>query len=168
MELFRPVYLDTNIFILLGEGVQDERRAALLELVASQRDGEQPSLCTSELTLAELLVDPFRNGDEDLVRLYDSWIVEGKSWLTVHPVSRDLLLTAAFLRSEFSALKLPDAIHVSTAIELECSHILTFHRRLPSPIGISPKWFSNRVQTRRIDVVEQTPDLLEAIAAQTK
>lgn len=121
MEVSR-LYLDANVLIMLGEG-----KGEIAELL-SQLVGQQPAggsfLCTSELSLAELLVHPFRHRDERLIDQYDNWLISG-GFMEVGPVQRDILRAAAVLRSTHRSLKLPDAIHLASAFALNCSHFLT-------------------------------------------
>lgn len=141
----RRLYLDTNIFIALGEGGGDLGRL-LIELIAQQMPNEPLFLCTSELALAELLVRPYRTGDAGLIQLYDNWIVQGSSWLDVGPVTRDVLWSAALIRQDQTAIKLPDAIHIATAIGFECSHLLTADTGIPKTIRIEhERWGWKRV-----------------------
>ena len=114
------IYLDTNVFIRAFEGTDDLSRA-LIGLFATEVP--QPFLATSELTLAELLVHPYRDQNEIARERYDS-IVRPSAWLQVGTVDRDVLVGASLLRSEYR-LKLPDAIHVSTALHLGCGMLLT-------------------------------------------
>ena len=114
------VYLDTNVFIRAFEG-SDALSLALVDLLAI--DVPEPAFATSELTLAELLVHPYRHGDETGRRRYDN-IVRPSAWLQVGPVDRQVLTGAAILRSKYR-LKLPDAIHVSTALHFGCELLIT-------------------------------------------
>ena len=127
MEVVSRLYVDANIIIHLVEHKDDLSRA-LTDLFTAQDNG-QPFLVTSEFTLTELLIGPCRDGDDRLVYRY-----EASTWsnnqLEVVPVTRAVLWDAAVLRSQYSTLKTPDAIHVSTAIGMRCSHILTADQRL--------------------------------------
>ena len=125
------LYLDTNVFIAMAEG-SDAVSTKLFELVGMQMPGLE-FLVTSEISLAELLVQPLRTGNRPLLRLYDDWMVSG-GWLTVGVVNRATLLGAAQARSRYPAIKLPDAIHLSTAFRFGCSHFLTADKRLPRSI----------------------------------
>lgn len=122
------LYLDSNIFIRLFEG-NDELSDVLGLLFVGSRPRAQPFLATSEFTLAELLVVPYRNNDDQLIQLYDNWTLSNDH-LEVRPIHRAVLWYAAVLRSQYPSLKMPDAIHVSSAIGFQCSHILTADQRL--------------------------------------
>lgn len=133
MEVKR-LYLDANILILLGEG-RDEQATLLTELIASQQPGEAPFLCTSELTLAEVLVKPYRESDDRLITQYENWMVPG-GFIEIGPVDSSSLRYAAVVRSQYKAIKLPDAIHISTAIGFGCSHFMTGDTRIPDRVEL--------------------------------
>ena len=123
MGSFARVYLDTNIFILAFEK-KDASGSMLSNLFAVGKEYSHRLFVTSELTLSELLVLPYRTNDVTFIEAYAS-LLQSNEWLEVHPVERSVLVQAAFLRSRKPGLKLPDAIHLSTAIGTGCSHILT-------------------------------------------
>lgn len=127
MEEISRLYVDANIIIHLVEH-RDDLSKALTDLFTAQNKG-QPFLVTSELTLTESLIGPCRAGDDRLVYRYEASIWSNDQ-LEVVPVMRAVLWDAAVLRSQYSTLKTPDAIHVSTAIGMRCSHLLTAGRRL--------------------------------------
>ncbi|MBZ0227427.1 MAG: PIN domain-containing protein [Bauldia sp.] len=122
------LYLDANIFVRLFEA-RDALADALGRLLLAGNERATPPLATSELTLAEVLVVPYRENNDRLIDIYDGWIVTN-SFIETGPIDRSVLWYAALLRSQYPSLKLPDAIHVSTAIGMRCSHILTADRRL--------------------------------------
>ncbi len=127
MEGVSRLYVDANIIIHLVEH-RDDLSKALTDLFTAQTMG-QPFLVTSELTLTEVLVGPCREGNDLLVDLYEvsTW---SNNQLEMVPVMRAVLWDAAVLRSQYPSLKTPDAIHVSTAMGMRCSHFLSADRRL--------------------------------------
>lgn len=122
------LYVDANIFIRLFEG-NDDLSAALGELFLREPKGARPFLATSELTLAELLVVPCREGNDELIGRYDNWTTTN-DYLEVGPVDRSVLWPAAVLRGNYPNLKLPDAIHLATSLRFGCTHFLTADLRL--------------------------------------
>lgn len=128
MEAVQRLYVDSNIFIRLFEG-NDEIATALAELFLLETKRPEQPLATSELTLAEVLVVPYREQNDRLIDAYDGW-TKSNDYLEVGPLDRGVLWYAALLRSQYQSLKLPDAIHVSTAIGMRCSHFLSADRRL--------------------------------------
>lgn len=131
------VYLDTNVFIMLSEKSHALQRL-LVELISAQSIGKPPLFATSELTLSELLVKPQQAGDDLLIDGYDSLILNS-DWLDVRPVDRGVLYYAAVLRAQHKHLKLPDAIHVSSAIGQGCSHFLSDDRGIKDRYEIAHK-----------------------------
>ena len=121
------LYVDANVYIRLFEGT-DELSRVLSELFSIDRNSE-PYLATSELTLAEVLVLPTRRKDVQLISVYDNWTISN-SYIEVGPIVRDVLRCAAILRASYLSLKLPDAIHLATALLRLCSHFLTADERL--------------------------------------
>ncbi|MBO6724924.1 MAG: PIN domain-containing protein [Rhizobiaceae bacterium] len=160
MEL-RRLYFDTNVIISLGEGT-DEIAGLLTELFGKQVPSEMPFLCTSELTLAEVLVKPYRERDDHLIRQYESWLVTG-DMIEVGPVHRSVLQYAAVLRSQYRSIKLPDAIHVSTAIGFGCSHFLTGDLGLPDEIELFHEREGVRKGPAKLDLIRPTAEVLRSI-----
>jgi predicted nucleic acid-binding protein len=123
MAAIDKIYLDTNVFITAFEG-RDKFGELLLQLLLRRREDSGSLFVTSELTLSELLVLPYRRIDHDLINKYETILVRSH-WLDIVPVEMRILRHAAALRAQYPSLKLPDAIHLSTAIGSGCSHILT-------------------------------------------
>lgn len=118
--LGRRVYLDANVFIYAIERVVPYAEA-LRPLFRDITDGRTPAT-TSEITLAETLVRPFRAGDTRLHAAFESALVG--PGLEVVPISRSVLVQAARLRA-VSRMKLPDAVHAATAQLAGCDVLLT-------------------------------------------
>lgn len=124
----RRIYLDANILIHAKEGA-DGRSDTLLELMEVSARWPLPLLVTSELTLAEIVVAPLRRRTQGLVAVYDQWLVSS-DWLSVVPVGRDVLWNAGRLRADYPSLKLPDAVHLATALSFGCHDFLSGDTRL--------------------------------------
>ncbi len=129
--LGRLVYLDANIFIYALEGYS-QVDVAIRALLTRVDTGQIPAV-TSELTLAELLVRPMREGDE-VRQARCREMISPRAGFSVVPVSRDVLIEAARLRAG-STLKLPDAIHAGTARMCACAFYLTNDRGLRGTPG---------------------------------
>ena len=145
------VYLDTNVFIRAFEGT-DELSRLLIDFFATEVS--QPALATSELTLAELLVHPYRDRNDIARGRYDS-TVRPSDWLQVGPVDRRVLVGASLLRSKYR-LKLPDAIHVSAALHFGCSLLLTDDLRGAFDLSYSSAdqhWPERTIETIPLDRV---------------
>lgn len=104
------VYLDTNPLIYLTEG--NPAFKASIEKLFVAFEAAQARFITSELALTETLVRPLRNGDTELVAIYERLF---DTLVQPLPVSREVLIFAAQLRAQTPSLKTPDAIHLATA-----------------------------------------------------
>lgn len=122
---FSCIYLDSNILISAFGGEAERGNAPLLmEMLGAATNRSIAPFLTSELSLAETLVRPFRTNDGEAIAELQT-VFQPSAWLNVTPVDRTILLRSAQLRAQRPALKLPDAIHLSTALETGCTHILT-------------------------------------------
>lgn len=114
-------YLDTNVLIALIEAPSPLTNGHA-EIVAKIDRGEMTAVA-SELALAECLVKPLADANAKAVEAYNLLFSESGS-LNARAVSRTVLTSAAALRAA-TRLKLPDAIHLATAIEAGCSAFIT-------------------------------------------
>jgi predicted nucleic acid-binding protein len=134
----RRIYFDANAFIYLIEG-EGEISSLLHSLLAALR--RQAKLaCTSEFTLAEVL--PKANMIQR--RSYFTLILHS-GLFDLLPVTREILIETADYRTNrsrhsfdvgSSMPKLPDAIHVVSAIHAGCDTFVSFDRALKLPIGL--------------------------------
>lgn len=127
------IYLDANVFIAAYETIGARSDHAWWILEAAEQ-GEF-HIVTSELTLAELLVRPLRDGDVDLCGVYDK-IMQNGDQMSAVPVAREILVNSAQLRVARSGLKLPDAIHCATALQEKCLAIVTDDTRMPKGLNM--------------------------------
>lgn len=127
------VYLDANVFIYAVEGFA--KYAHVCRSIFQSVEDMKLHAVTSELTLAEVLVLPIRQGDVRATAASDG-LLRDQFDLTIAPVSRDVLRGAAELRAT-SNLK-PDAIHVATAQRYNSQFIFTAdtNLRAPDPLKI--------------------------------
>jgi predicted nucleic acid-binding protein len=124
------IYLDSNVFIYALEGTP--ALAVLLEKLFD-RFRLRPGLAvTSELSLAEVLPNA-----TTLQRRHYLNLIAWSHIFELAPVSRDILIETAAYRKAAGMPKLPDAIHVVTAIRSNCSMILSADVRLRLPEGYS-------------------------------
>ena len=133
-SLTSSVYVDANPFIYLIEG-DDELSASMRRLFDKFK--ARPGLAvTSELTLAEVLPKAAAH----IRRAYLDLIVWSGAF-DLRPVTREILVetaryrTAASLAKGEPMVKLPDAIHVVTAIHGGCRRVLSDDHRLRLPEG---------------------------------
>lgn len=127
-----PVAIDTSIFVYFIE-----RRSlylpVLMPLFAKIDDGELPAV-TSDLTLLEALVIPYRAGDRAVAEEYEAILTSGRG-LTLVPIDLSIIRLAARIRAA-TAVRTPDALHLATAVVTNCRAFLTNDRRLRSIRGL--------------------------------
>jgi len=117
------VYLDTNCLVFMKEAF-GERADLLVDLVEVASHTSPGRLVSSELTLAETLVRPIARRDAGLIQFYEQTLRPG-GWLAVEPVSWAVLRDAAEVRALHGSTKLPDAIHIATALSSGCVYFLS-------------------------------------------
>lgn len=131
----RPIYLETNVFMAV-EGTY-ETAAPAKELIEALRRRRGLAV-TSEITLAEVLAPPQRPDALPLHlkrRLYLDLLV-WSGFINLVSVSGGLLMETAALRS-VARLKLPDAIHVVTAIQRQCSYLVSADKGIRTPTSMT-------------------------------
>ena len=123
------IYLDANVFIYAIEGSPEvaESLRRLFELFRRKRGAG----VTSELTLAEVLP----KATTAQRRMYLDLIVWSRVF-DLQPVSREVLVETADNRRVAQMPKLPDAIHVVTAIRAGCRTVPSADSRLKLPEGL--------------------------------
>lgn len=114
-------YLDANVFIYALEYEAPVGEAA--RRVFAHVGRGTASAVTSLLTLGELLPRAYREEDARLERAYET-IFAGAPRLEIVPITDTVLRTAA-RRMATSRLRLPDAIHVASAIQARCDALVT-------------------------------------------
>jgi predicted nucleic acid-binding protein len=126
------VYLDTNVFIYAVEAVAAYRAA--VEALFTLLEESAVSAVTSELTLAEALTKPLELERHAIAAVYEAMLTPS-AWLAVMPIEPSVLIEAARLQAQLK-LRLPDAIHLATAIATDCPTVVSNDRRLRAPPGI--------------------------------
>lgn len=127
-----PIYFDTNVFIYAIEGHESHYQwlAELFEYIASK----QMMVITSDLTLAECLVKPIKDNNEAAIEGFKHYLQSSES-MQMCQITREILVRSAQVRSELN-LKLPDAIHMATAIEHACQVFVSHDKKLKAPDGM--------------------------------
>ena len=128
----KSVYLDTNIFVYFLEGMSPFNEA--MKKIFQSIENSDIHAVTSELSLAEVLVKPFSDKNDFLIRKYEELFVS-KASFEVLPIKRNVLIEAAKVRFK-NGCKLPDAIHIATALAEKCSYFLTNDKRFGKTSGI--------------------------------
>ncbi|MEE8200199.1 MAG: PIN domain-containing protein [Candidatus Acidoferrales bacterium] len=118
------IFWDTNLFIYLIEdyGQLSERVAALRRRMLERQD----QLCTSTLTLGEVLVKPAEMGREDLQERYRQAL---ETAAVLVPFDREAALTYAAIRKD-RTIKPADAIQLSCASAAGTDLFITNDERL--------------------------------------
>jgi predicted nucleic acid-binding protein len=117
--------------------------------------------------LAELVVDPLKKNNERLIELYDN-ISIGNAFILVGAVTRETLWHAAELRSEFLSLRLPDAIHLSTAMHFGCTQFLTADTRLKETYSIAPNRLVPPQLAAEISILRPEISVLDRVVAEVE
>jgi predicted nucleic acid-binding protein len=120
-ELGQRVYLDTNIIIYAVEGFSDA--AVQIQALLTAMDNAEIVAVTSALTLAEVLVKPFKDQNQAVAQAYKTFLTPTPV-LQLIPITNNILEEAARVRAT-TRLKLPDAIHTATARINGCNSFLT-------------------------------------------
>ena len=125
------VYLDANIVIYFVEAFPDyqARIADLFRAIVAA----DAVLVSSELTLAEVLVQPLRHRQTAIVQEYETFLT---SEIELAPISREVLRQAAQLRADLR-MKMPDAIHVATAALAGCTLFVSNDAGIRLPAGVA-------------------------------
>lgn len=127
---FKRVYVDTNILIYLFEGFK--QYAQPIQVIADCVDARDSVLLTGEITLAEILVAPFKQNNLQAVSAY-SKALNDRQFIQLIPTSRKIYTKTAFLRASLPQMKTPDAIHMASAIEGGADMFLTNDKKLKTP-----------------------------------
>lgn len=124
-------YLDTNVFIDALEG--EESLSAPAKALFDAARAKPGALVTSELTLAEVLAPSGGKArPADLQRSYID-LIEWSGFIDLRPVSREVIYETVKLRQHVPPkVKLPDAIHLATAILAGCRYLVTRDQQFPN------------------------------------
>jgi len=118
------IFWDTNLFIYLFEdrGPRSRRVAELRERILERND----QLCTSMLTLGEVLVKPLEKGDEALHRRYEEVLSQA---VLLIPFDKAAAVTYATIRRD-RGIRPPDVIQLACAAQARVDLFLTNDERL--------------------------------------
>lgn len=121
------IYLDANVFIYALEAYPEF--VQIITELFDQIDKGKLYAVTSQLTLAETLVKPFRDKNLFLQQAYQN-LLQDTDFLKVVEMNPNILMEAARLRAFYSQIRLPDAIHLATAYTHHCDVLVTNDKRL--------------------------------------
>jgi len=126
------VGVDTVIFIYFIE--EHPQFLPLLEPLFREVDAGRRELVTSALTLLEVLVIPYRSGNQLLAERYEALFTQSRG-LQMAEISREHLRAAAQLRA-VTGIKTPDSLQLVAALAAGCNTFLTNDRHLPKLPGL--------------------------------
>lgn len=162
---FGRVYLDSNIIISLVAGDSGiEVSRMLVDMVGAVDPSQRQPFATSELTLSESMVRAIRTGTAHDAQTFDN-MVNTSGWLEVGAIDRTVLLWAAVARAKYVNLKLPDAIHVASAIRLGCDCILTADSGIRDTYVLDPPAWSPGAPSTPMTVLRPEVPMLQSIIA---
>ena len=117
----RKIALDTSVFIYELEA--NARYLPLTDLIFSWLEGPDSKAVTSTITMTELLVQPYRDSDEQRVDVFYSLLATypNLSWIAPNLEIADV---AARLRA-LHLLRTPDALHAATAEHSGATGLIT-------------------------------------------
>lgn len=116
--------LDAGV-VIAGLDADDAHHVASAEALGAARDrGDSLGLPAS--AYAEVLVRPARRGAASIKKVDDG--LDALAVLIVE-ADREIARRAAMLRAHHRGLRLPDALVIATAAELDADHLLTTDRR---------------------------------------
>jgi hypothetical protein len=85
-------------------------------------------------------------------------------FMEVGPIHTSALRYAAVLRAQYKTLKLPDAIHISTAIGFGCTHLLSGDSRLPRRIELFHTRWGVTKGPSVVNVIDPDVSILRSIS----
>ncbi len=127
-----PVAVDIAVFIYFAEGHPTYLPVTrpLFEAV----DRGELEMVTSEITLLEVLVAPYRAGNLPLAARYEALLTRSRGVRLVE-MDRGQLRAAAQLRA-LHRVRTPDALQLTAALTTHCPVFVTNDRRLPAVPGL--------------------------------
>ena len=132
------VYLDSNVVITILEHTAPLNRAQRLFIDALETG--QVTAISSHLTLAECLVKPMRESNKQAIEAVLQFL-EHQEHIELLQVSRDILVKAAEIRA-VSGTKLPDAIHLASAVAAGCDAFLSDDKGIRMPASVARVGFA--------------------------
>lgn len=116
--------LDAGV-VIAGLDADDAHYAAAVQaLTAARARGDSFVLPAS--AYAEILVRPAAEGPATVARVDAA--LDGLA-ITIADADREIARRAATLRARHPSLRLPDALVIATAVELDADHLLTTDQR---------------------------------------
>lgn len=126
MTGFKRVYLDTSplIYYLQESEIYYGKMKGLFERFAIA----ETELITSDLTIEEYAVYPYKEHRENLIEKLDMFIELAD--IKVQHTSEEIAKKAAKIRTDYPPFKGMDALHLATALYAGCDLFLTNDKQL--------------------------------------
>lgn len=118
--------IDTSPFIYFVE--RNLKYLAVMREIFRRITEGQFGACTSVMTLAEVLVVPFKHQNPKLANEYKNLLFNGINF-KIYAINSQIAETAARLRANHN-LRTPDALQIATALENNCQAFLCNDRGL--------------------------------------
>lgn len=125
------IVVDAGV-VIAGLDASDAHHSPAIEALRTATAGGH-DLAVPISAYAEVLVHPARRSDAALARAEAAMDALG---LSVVPADRAIARSAARLRARHVALRLPDALVIATAVEIQADRLLTTDRRWKSMRGL--------------------------------
>ena len=110
----KKIYFDTNIFIYFVEQYNENEKSFLEEII------NQNKIITSEITIAECFAT---SKNKEIKKEYEK-LIYNKPKINAEKIDEEILKIAAENACAYN-LKLPDAIHIATALKNQCDVMYT-------------------------------------------
>ena len=122
----KKIFIDTAplIYYIEGNNIYTQK---LNELFSIQ---SHCHFITSVITLSEVLVKPYREGNARLAKLYEVILTQAEN-IDIYEISIQIAEKSALLRAKYT-IKTPDAIQIATAQYCSVDYFLTNDLRLKS------------------------------------
>lgn len=128
----KRVYFDTNPIIYFVEGHETFYEA--VKPIFDELDNEEFFACTSEFTITEVLIKPYRDGLDELIKDYQGLLLDS-DYFSLLAMSASTFLSAAKIGGS-TLMRTPDAIHIATAVEHQCDFFITNDKRIRNYQGV--------------------------------
>ena len=125
-------YVDANVLVSFLE--RDERWRSSVDPLFLSAEQRRLRLTTGDAAVAEVMVLPYRSGDEQLVRRFTQFFGSAEI-IDVLPHTSADFDRAARIRAE-RHLPMVDALHLATAARGDCTYLVTNDLRMRSVPGI--------------------------------
>lgn len=122
----KRVYFDTNPIIYFVEGHETFYEA--VKPIFDRLDNEEFLAYTSEFTITEVLIKPYRDRLDELIKDYQGLLLDS-DYFSLLGMSASTFLSAAKIGGS-TLMRTPDAIHIATAVENQCDFFITNDKRI--------------------------------------